>query len=178
MAGTKRGAAEDSPSTSPRTRSSKVAKTDSSSTLASAKKGKASAKGGKKGPKATLPASQFKAKALPLHVNITHTPPVASDDGATSAANVDPGQLGSVTLVASSFNTGSYGWKGSKRITVELENDDAGEKEKVQVMLTINATVMGSKQAPGDEEAAAEESKDEEAKEEEEAKEDADRDEE
>ncbi|KAF5357489.1 hypothetical protein D9758_012519 [Tetrapyrgos nigripes] len=177
MAGTKRGAAEDSPSTSPRTRSSKVAKTDSS-TPASAKKGKASAKGGKKSPKATLSASQFKAKALPLHVNTTHTPSVASDDGATSATNVDPGHFGSVTPVASSFNTGSYGWKGSKRITVELENDDAGEKEKVWVMLTINATVMGSKQAPGDEEEAAEEGEEEEVKEEEEAKEDAGSDEE
>ncbi|KAK7462944.1 hypothetical protein VKT23_007525 [Stygiomarasmius scandens] len=168
MAGTKRVAAdaEESTSTSSRTRGAKAAKTDASSTPGSAKKG------GKKGPKASLPASQFKAKALPLHMNITHTPPIASDDGATSAASADPGHLGSVTVLPTSFKTGSYGWTGSKRITVELENDAGGEKEKVQVMLTINATVMGSKQAPADDEANGAEDAKEQTKEA--TKEDAD----
>jgi hypothetical protein len=42
-----------------------------------------------------------------------------------------------MTLVPSSFSTGSYGWKGSKRITVELQtSEDGGAKEKVQVMFT------------------------------------------
>jgi hypothetical protein len=85
---------------------------------------------------------------------------------------VDPGFIGNTTLVPTTFSTGSYGWKGTKRITIELENSEGGkEKEKVQVMLTyvflscviilrltasydpmfsINATVMGSKNASSD----------------------------
>ncbi|KAJ3907183.1 hypothetical protein F5879DRAFT_943200 [Lentinula edodes] len=145
MAGTKRSADESGPTT----RSAKSAKTDETSTASKAKKGS-----NKKSPtkvcsfnwsncpslpliviQAVLPASQFKAKALPLHVNVTHTPPSAGDDDTVPSTSADPGQLGSLTLVPSSFNTGSYGWKGSKRLTVELEND-TGTKEKVQVMLT------------------------------------------
>lgn len=80
-------------------------------------------------------ATAFKAKALPLHINITHTPPAATE-GTTEVAQTDPGFLGSSTLIPTSFNTGSYGWKGNKRLTVELENSESGEKEKVQVMLT------------------------------------------
>jgi len=36
------------------------------------------------------------------------------------------------------FSTGSYGWKGSKRIIVELPNPEGEdkEKEKVHVMVT------------------------------------------
>lgn len=182
-AGTKRAADESGPTT----RSAKSAKTDETSTASKTKKG-----GNKKSPakvcssnrsnspslpliviQAVLPASQFKAKALPLHVNVTHTPPSAGDDDTVPSTSADPGQLGSLTLVPSSFNTGSYGWKGSKRLTVELEND-TGTKEKVQVMLTyvvsnsyrlqacmilsdicifrINATVLNSKNAPSEEE--------------------------
>ena len=48
----------------------------------------------------------------------------------------DPGSIGSLTLVPSTFATGSYGWKGSKRIAVELMNDNGDQKEKVTVMLT------------------------------------------
>lgn len=103
-------------------------------------------------------------------MNITHTPPSLPDADGAPAANSDPGLIGNLTLVATSFNTGSYGWKGSKRITVELQNGDGGaEKEKVQVMLTcvtsftwlviiltdpfnsINAAVLGSKSAAADE---------------------------
>ncbi|KAJ4475758.1 hypothetical protein J3R30DRAFT_3294630, partial [Lentinula aciculospora] len=150
-AGTKRSADDSGPST----RSTKSAKTDEKSTAVKSKKG-----GNKKSPaKAVLPASQFKAKALPLHVNVTHTPPSAGNDDIVQSTSVDPGQLGSLTLVPSSFNTGSYGWKGSKRLTVELEND-TGTKEKVQVMLTINATVLNSKNAPSEEEQTKDESRD------------------
>ncbi len=81
-------------------------------------------------------ATAFKSRALPLHVNLTHTPPVIGDDDTKDVAQTDPGFVGSTTLVPSTFNTGSYGWKGNKRITVELENRETGEKEKVQVMLT------------------------------------------
>ncbi|KAL0947548.1 hypothetical protein HGRIS_013644 [Hohenbuehelia grisea] len=127
----------------PTTRSSKAAKTDGAASASKA--------ASKKGAKAALPSSAFKSQALPLHVNITHTPPTIPDEETVPAAPADPGFLGAVTLVPSSFATGSYGWKGSKRITVELENPGEGEdKEKVQVMLTINATVVGSKQAPHD----------------------------
>ncbi|KAJ3981107.1 hypothetical protein F5890DRAFT_1575274 [Lentinula detonsa] len=166
MAGTKRSA-EDS---GPATRSAKSAKTDMTSTASKGKKG-----GNKKNSaKAVLPASQFKAKALPLHVNVTHTPPSAGDDDTVPSTSADPGQLGSLTLLPSSFNTGSYGWKGSKRLAVELEND-TGTKEKVQVMLTINATVLNSKNAPSEEEETKDETNEangESAKEEAEAEKD------
>ena len=83
-----------------------------------------------------MPSSTFKSRALPLHVNVTHTPPVIGGDDTKDVAQIDPGFIGSTTLVPSSFKTGSYGWKGSKRVTVELQNSESGEKEKVQVMLT------------------------------------------
>jgi hypothetical protein len=81
--------------------------------------------------------SAFKSRALPLHVNITHTPPTIPDADTENAADADPGSLGAVTLLASEFATGSYGWKGAKRFTIELENpeDPSGAKEKVHVML-------------------------------------------
>lgn len=155
MAGTKR-AAEEAGSTE---RVSKAAKTSSSP------KGKGKKGGAKKGAKAAIPASAFKAKALPLHVNITHTPPsIVTTEDADTVAPEDVGFIGTLTLVPSTFSTGSYGWKGSKRITVELQGSETGEhgKEKVHVMLNINATVMGSKQAEGEAEGAKEPEKDEE----------------
>ncbi|KAI0323313.1 hypothetical protein GY45DRAFT_1332619 [Cubamyces sp. BRFM 1775] len=157
----------------PTTRSAKAPKTEQ----ASPAKGRGGR--GKKGPKANMAASTFKARALPLHINITHTPPVLADDGTVSVASTDPGFVGTTTLVPSTFATGSYGWKGSKRLTIELENPNAEggeekEKEKVHVMLTINATVMGSKGAKeegegaeGEAEAEAKEEGGEEAAEEE-----------
>ncbi|KAJ6526553.1 hypothetical protein DFH09DRAFT_1187465 [Mycena vulgaris] len=141
MPSTKRSA-EDGPAT----RSSKVAKTDSGSTPSKAKKG-----GAKKGAKA-LPTSTFKSQALPLHVNLTHTPPSIADADTVPAAPLDPGYLGGLTLIPTSFATGSYGWKGSHRLTIELMNPEGGKKEKVSVMLNINATVMGSKGAKEDDE--------------------------
>ncbi|KAJ7145848.1 hypothetical protein C8R44DRAFT_723736 [Mycena epipterygia] len=145
MAGTKRGA-EDGPST----RASKVAKTDNGATTSKAKKG------GAKKAKLTqaIPTSAFKSKALPLHVNLTHTPPSLGDAESVPVAPQDPGHLGGLTLVPTSFATGSYGWKGNKRLTIELLNPEGGEKEKVTVMLTINATVVGSKGAKEDGEKA------------------------
>jgi len=53
-------------------------------------------------------------------------------------ASEDPGNLGNLTLLPSSFQTGSYGWKGTKRLTIELRDPEGGSdtSEKVQVMLT------------------------------------------
>jgi hypothetical protein len=172
--GKKRGAPEGEGTT---TRSSKAAKTSDATTAA-----KSNPKGGRKktkvlnsflkhifcsqSPKAGLPASAFKSRALPLHVHITHTPPTIEEK--SESAPVDPGSIGSLTLVPASFATGSYGWKGSKRVTIELPDPNSSdEKEKVQVMITfvtsfrvvrlrpwltpaaysINATVVGSKAA-------------------------------
>ena len=89
---------------------------------------------------ASLGAAAFKAKALPIHVNLTHTPPVLAED-AKDVAQIDPGFIGQTTLTPTTFNTGSYGWKGSKRVTIELEND-SGIKEKVQVMMTCVDIVL------------------------------------
>lgn len=82
-----------------------------------------------------MAASAFKSRALPLHVNLTHTPPAVPDDTTANVASADPGFIGTTTLVPSTFATGSYGWKGNKRLTIELQNAE-GEKEKVHVMLT------------------------------------------
>ncbi|KAI5896278.1 uncharacterized protein SCHCODRAFT_02614432 [Schizophyllum commune H4-8] len=164
MAGTKRSAE------APASRASKAAKTDAKDSPSNAKKG-AAKKNGKVPPK----SADFKASAMPLHLNITHTPPAISEkpssggkpaskgkpsskdakdkEETVSVASTDPGFLGSMTLVPTVFNTGSYGWKGNKRIQVEIMNSETGVKEKVQVQMTFNATVLGSKDA--DKEAAA-----------------------
>jgi hypothetical protein len=42
---------------------------------------------------------------------------------------------------------GSYGWKGNRRVNVELNHPETGQKETVAVMININATVVGSKAA-------------------------------
>ncbi|OJA21536.1 hypothetical protein AZE42_01797 [Rhizopogon vesiculosus] len=142
MPGRKR-AAEDSTAEKRETRSAKVPKTE----------GEKGAKGaGRKGrarAKTSMGATAFRSRAQPLHVNITHTePPIEID-----AAETDPGFLGAVSLVSTSFTTGSFGWKGSKRMTVDLPKLEGQEEaEKVHVMLTINATVIGSKDAKEGEE--------------------------
>ncbi|KIM28821.1 hypothetical protein M408DRAFT_68821 [Serendipita vermifera MAFF 305830] len=95
-----------------------------------------------------LPSKEeFKASALPLHVNITHTPPPIDQ---VSAASQTPGFMGHIVLTPTEFNTRSYGWKGSKKLYVELQNSEGPDKKKVWVQLNINATVVGSK--PDDEE--------------------------
>lgn len=86
---------------------------------------------------ANIAPSAFKSNALPLHLNITHTPPVITEDDSTvPSASADPGFIGSTTLLPSVFSTGSYGWKGNKRVTIEVPNPEGGENEKLQVMIT------------------------------------------
>ena len=84
--------------------------------------------------------SAFKSRALPIHANITHTPPAIAVEGgedSEAAQVVDVGHIGAVALTPTSFSTGSYGWKGSKRVVVELLGGEGSEeKEKVHVMLT------------------------------------------
>ncbi|KIJ44167.1 hypothetical protein M422DRAFT_47640 [Sphaerobolus stellatus SS14] len=132
MAGEKRSA---SPHIN--TRSSKAAKTKESDTATKQAK--------------VLPRSTFRGAALPIHVSFTHTPapiPEQEDDRTTP---IDPGHIGNITLLPSEFSTGSYGWKGARRMTLELQGSEGEEKKKVQVMININATVVGSKGAAGDE---------------------------
>ncbi len=71
-----------------------------------------------------------------MHVNVTHTPPVMGEENGPSTVPADLGFLGALSLQPSTFATGSYGWKGSKRLTIELVDPDGEEKERVQVMLT------------------------------------------
>lgn len=73
-------------------------------------------------------------------MNITNTPPPITDDdkdesATVPAASADPGFIGGVKCLPSQFSTGSYGWKGNRRVTVEVKNE-AGEMEKVQVQVT------------------------------------------
>lgn len=83
-----------------------------------------------------MAASSFLKNALPLTAHVTHTPPSITDGSETvDAASADPGNIGGVKCLPSQFNTKSYGWKGNKRVTMEITND-AGEKEKVQVQIT------------------------------------------
>lgn len=107
-----------------------------------------------------MPLEEFKGKARPLHLSVTHTPPsidtkdTTVSNGATgddATAPIDPiaeankpettpdaGLISSLTLLPKSFKTGSYGWTGSRKIIVELQGSEEGEegREKVQVMLT------------------------------------------
>ena len=86
---------------------------------------------------ASLTPSAFKSKALPLHVNITHTPPVIpEDDSVVPSSDADPGFIASATLLPNVFATGSYGWKGNKRVTIEVPDPEGKEGEKLQVMIT------------------------------------------
>ena len=78
-----------------------------------------------------MTSNEFVSKALPLHVNITHTPPVIpEEDDKVPASSADPGFIGSSALIPVEFKTGSYGWKGHKRVTIEVENPEGGDKEK------------------------------------------------
>ncbi|KAJ7331365.1 hypothetical protein DFH08DRAFT_966381 [Mycena albidolilacea] len=61
-------------------------------------------------------------------------------------ASLGPGHLSDLSLVPTSFKTGTM-WKGNKRLTVELLDTEGGEVERVTVVLTINAIVLGSKAA-------------------------------
>lgn len=95
-----------------------------------------------------IPASDFKALAVPLDVIVTCTPSAARNNNSASPAPVnDTDLLGTVALQPCSFTTGGYGWKARERLAINLVDPTGGEKKKVEVMLTVNATVMGSKQA-------------------------------
>ena len=84
-----------------------------------------------------IPASAFKSRAVPLHVAVTRTPLAAKDDSSASPVPVDDTDLlGAIALQPCSFTTGSYGWKGSKRLAIDLVDPTGGKKKKVQVMLT------------------------------------------
>ncbi|KZV70600.1 hypothetical protein PENSPDRAFT_664928 [Peniophora sp. CONT] len=167
MAGTKRKG--DDAGVTTRSGDAKVAKKAPDSKPKSKGKPESKAKETKKapakkgGPKAPA-AAHFKKHALPLHVNITHTPPPIADDK-ESAAVTDPGFLGGISMQPATFSTGSYGWKGSKRLQVELDGGDGKEKVHVMLNYSINATVMGSKAAGKDEEGAEVEGEADEAKE-------------
>lgn len=143
MAGRKRAATDSSSTEKRETRSSKTQKVDNGTKGTTKRKPK-----GTGALKTGLTTTAFKSRAVPLHVAIGHRPFVG--EGETGAADL----LASVTLAPTSFATGSYGWKGSKRITVPLrahgESEPEGEeleKGAVHVTLTINATVIGSKGA-------------------------------
>ena len=82
-----------------------------------------------------LAESRFHEQALPLHVNITHTPPVLGND-MQDAAQADPGFIGSSTLVPTSFpDVRRFGWKGTKRTVIELVDPDTGDKRKAEVLI-------------------------------------------
>lgn len=139
------GKRSEPPSSDRATRSAKVAKTDGSDVTKTASNGKSGKGKGKK----AMPSSAFKSSALPLHIHISHTPP-SVDVPASAEAAEDVGRIASITMLPSDFGTGSYGWKGQKRTVVQLMGGSGEEKEKVQVMFTINAVVVGSKDAEED----------------------------
>lgn len=99
-------------------------------------------------------AAAFKAGALPLHIQISHTPPSIPDDETKNASSADPGNIGHLAIIPvclpathsvppcsilpqTEFKTGSYGWKGTKRIVIELKdpNSSTSTGEKLQVQL-------------------------------------------
>ena len=97
-----------------------------------------------------MSAEEFQRCALPLHVHFTHSPPSMSTPEKGSPEpdkTTDAGHLGSVTMLPATFSTGSHGWKASKPMTIELTDHDTGKKTKVNVQISINAVVKGSKEA-------------------------------
>ncbi|KAJ1310248.1 hypothetical protein OPQ81_006990 [Rhizoctonia solani] len=100
---------------------------------------------GKTKAKVPLSADDFKAKALPLHVNLTRTPPKLDDSKDESSPTSDEGFIASIAMQPTTFQTRSYGWKGSRRMTIPLPG--GAEGETVTVMININASVLGSKDA-------------------------------
>jgi len=84
-----------------------------------------------------LSRHRFMANAAPFHVNLTHTPPTTDADGDPTAP-ADPGFIGNLILVPTNFTTGSYGWKGSRRIVIGVQDPRGTDSEtnKLQVMLT------------------------------------------
>jgi len=94
-----------------------------------------------------IPRTEFRTEALPIHVNFTHTPAALPKDDNEIDVPKDPGHIGSITLLPTDFSTGSYGWKGQRRMTIELPGGEGEDKKTVQVMVNINATVAGSKEA-------------------------------
>lgn len=114
--------------------------------------GRASGKGGAKGAarlKTGLTASAFKSRAAPLHLALSFNPfPGEGETVAVGEGEEQASILTTTTLTASSFSTGSFGWKGSKRIATPLKAPGEGgeaEEDTVHIMLTVNATVIGSK---------------------------------
>jgi hypothetical protein len=84
-----------------------------------------------------IPASDFKALAVPLDVIVTCTPSAARNNNSASPAPVnDTDLLGTVALQPCSFTTGGYGWKARERLAINLVDPTGGEKKKVEVMLT------------------------------------------
>ncbi|KAI6038412.1 hypothetical protein EDC04DRAFT_1977532 [Pisolithus marmoratus] len=144
MAGRKRSRTDDTPATGKReTRSSKVQKTEG---------GRAPGRGGAKGTarlKTGLTAPAFKSRAPPLHLALSYNPfPEEGETIAVGEGGEQASILTTTTLAPSSFTTGSFGWKGSKRIAVSFKAPGEGgrdEEDTVHVMLTVNATVIGSK---------------------------------
>ncbi|KAF8520189.1 hypothetical protein BU17DRAFT_89191 [Hysterangium stoloniferum] len=94
-----------------------------------------------------LSRSKFREEALPIHVNLTHTPAATIESEEELTKSSDPGHIGSITMLPANFSTGSYGWKGARKMTVELQGAEGEEKREVQIMININATVIGSKDA-------------------------------
>jgi hypothetical protein len=72
---------------------------------------------------------------------VSRTPSADRDDTDASAAVIDSDFIGAVALQPCSFTTGSYGWKGSKRLAIDIVDPTSGEKKKVQVMLTYVFTM-------------------------------------
>ncbi|KAG8969482.1 hypothetical protein FRC03_002758 [Tulasnella sp. 419] len=171
MAGRKRTAAaaavdgDSAPARPAKTSKTSDAENDTKKTRAPASRSKPISKGetsksetvskskpeSKKATTTVLSAATFKEHALPLHIHVTHTPPTSTEPGSSSdptpKMSADPGHIASLTLVPTTFSTGSFGWKGSRRVEVELMNAESGKKEKVMVMMSFNASVVGSKPA-------------------------------
>jgi hypothetical protein len=72
---------------------------------------------------------------------VSRTPPADRDNTDASAAVIDSDFIGAIALQPCSFTTGSYGWKGSKRLAIDIVDPTSGEKKKVQVMLTYVFTM-------------------------------------
>ncbi|EJD46104.1 hypothetical protein AURDEDRAFT_113789 [Auricularia subglabra TFB-10046 SS5] len=122
------------------TRAKKAAKTGNGQSAPKGRRGRREATTGEH----DAAFKEFKEKALPIHVAFTHTPPSIEKKDGGAGGEKDKGYIGNLTIVPTAFSTGSFGWKGTKRVKVELQG---AEKETVVLQIQINAVVHGSKDA-------------------------------
>jgi hypothetical protein len=84
-------------------------------------------------PQTTVPFSNFKHRAPQLQAIVAYGGENAPE---SEIAQGDQSIVCSMPLTVANFQTGSYGWKGQRRIQVQLSDPEGGAGENVTVQIT------------------------------------------